>query len=170
MNIVLMRDSGDCEEAAGGTATGKTWEEMHRALGKKGIPNSLEDPLAGNPASFKRAIESLGFRCDEIGVEGLLSGRATAGRTIALVHNTESPVKALFQQHWVVYAGRTPDDRFLFYWGNLATPRVYSREKTVAMVMAGKLPQSVFEVIPVEKPAPWWKRILYWFGLKKKTP
>ena len=96
---VLMRSAGDCEESAGGTATGRTWEELHKALGKRGIPNSLEDPLTGNPVIFKRAIESLGFRCDEVGLSAVLHGRVTPGRVIVLVHSrTAAMIKYLHRQ------------------------------------------------------------------------
>lgn len=162
MSVVLMRGQTDCEEAAGGTATGRTWEELHAALGKKGIPNSLEDPIAGNPVNLKRAIESLGFRCDEVGLSAILHGKATPGKTICLIHGLSHPFLA---QHWVVWAGILSDGKHAFWWGDSAGTRALDPQLVADLITKGA-PNCVFTVVPVEKPRKWWQRILYWLGLR----
>lgn len=162
--VVLMRAETDCEEAACATATGRTWEELHKALGKKGMPNSIEDPVASSPVNVKRAVESLGFRCDEVGLDAILHGRATPGKTVVLVHNPESP---LMGQHWCVWQGIRSDGFHLFSWGGKLEYRAYSGARVAQFVTAGKLPQCVFTVVPVARPLPWYRRILYWLGLRR---
>jgi hypothetical protein len=182
MNVVLMKKGddgkflGDCEEASAGTACQVTWDEMHAALKKDGIPNDLEDPIAGNPAWFKAAIESLEsvrdgmvrrWRCDEIGLGAILKGKGTPGRVICLMHAPDSPV---LSQHWVVWNGIASDGKHLFFWGDSETPRRYSPNKVIEFVTKGDLPfapNCVFEVVPVDKKLPWYRRIFYWLGLKK---
>ncbi len=163
MTIVLQREISDCEEAACATATGRTWEELHKALGKKGMPNSLEDPLASNPANVKRAVESLGFRCDETPLADLLMGRAVPMKTVVLIHSQTSPT---LSQHWVCWGGIAQDGHHLLYFGDSETPRKYSGAGLARLVTAG-FPNCCFQCVPVARPAPWYRRILVWLGLRR---
>ena len=163
MTIVLQRAETDCEEAACATATGKTWEDLHRALGKKGMPNSIEDPVASNPVNVKRAVESLGFRCDELALADLLMGRATPMRVVVLVHSTTSPT---LSQHWICWGGIQSDGKHLLYWGDKIEPRTYTGAG-LARLVTGGFPNCAFQVVPVARPAPWYRRILAWLGLRR---
>lgn len=116
--LITMREERDCHNAAVATACGVTYEHASKALWHWNLPGLLESPIISNPLNVVRAIKSLGFSADDkITWAQLSSGELPPGKVIVLVHEPDSEIKGLLNQHWVVWFGLDKDGNHLLHWG-----------------------------------------------------
>jgi hypothetical protein len=110
--VVTMRESADCEEASLATAAGVSYEQAKRAIGKPPfLPESVNDPLFGNPENMKAAIRRLNRTPITRTQTDILTGNAAAGKTVVLLR------ASTLQQHWVCLESVTPT-HVSFHWGD----------------------------------------------------
>ncbi|MBF0406699.1 MAG: hypothetical protein HQM10_05055 [Candidatus Riflebacteria bacterium] len=142
MNVVLMKTKSDCEIAAIATACSVSYDRAKKAIAWKDLPGELENPIYGNPENLYLALIKLGFWKKNIVLSDLLSGKATPGKTIVLIHKPTNPIS---QQHWVVWAGKNDKGKHLFYWGDSEKPVTVS-EKSLSDYYCKGWPNCAFEV------------------------
>ena len=162
---VTMRRTSDCEVAAMATATGKTYEEVYRAEGRKELSSGLNDPIWGNPETLYLTLIKLGFWKRNITWSDLENQRAKPGKTIILIHDPTHPI---LTQHYVVLSGYYPGG-FQCYWGYPITPNHdpqnpvnVEREKMKDLFLKG-WPNCCFEVTTDTA----WLRFKRWLGIEK---
>lgn len=110
--VVTMRTTSDCEESALGTAANVSYDAAKRAVAKPPIlPESVTDPLFGNPFNMSEAIRRLGFHPITRTQTDILSGKAKAGKTVVLLR------ASTLQQHWVCLESVTAT-HVSFHWGD----------------------------------------------------
>lgn len=161
MNVVLMKGDSDCEISALATATGKTYDEVLKAEGRKELPFGLNDPVWGNPETLYLTLNRLGFWKRNVTLTMLQNQKAEVGKTVVLVHKPAAP---LTDQHWIVLAGYRPDG-YLFYWGTQEQPVFVPRQdfEGSSGLFRGGWPNCAFQVIRDTA----WMRFLRWLGIEK---
>jgi len=121
-HVVTMKIETDCEEASLATASGESYEAAKRAIGKTTmLPESVTDPLFGNPENMRNAIERLGYKPIRRTQTDILMGEATPGRTVVLL------VAGTLAQHWVVFSAIN-DTLIWFHWGD-GTQRAFTHKQ-----------------------------------------
>jgi hypothetical protein len=136
--IVTMRESRDCLVAAIAVACGISYEQAHRAVCHIDLPWFFESPLLSNPLNAVRAIRRLKLSPDDsITWEQIEAGSLPPMKLIVLIHDYSSPLKAITNQHWVVWGGVDPAGQHLIYWGNSQEPKRVSKQELKAFYKAG---------------------------------
>jgi hypothetical protein len=135
--LVTMRQLRDCHNAAVATACDVTYEQASKALWHWNLPGLLESPIISNPLNIMRGIKKLGYNAENATLTELLNGKLPAKKTIVLVHNDESAIKGILQQHWVVFMGIDSAEKYLFHWGYSQKLTAKTRQEVVDMVTSG---------------------------------
>jgi len=122
-----MKNPVECETAAIATVTQIDYDDVNKAIGRiESLPDSIENPIFGNPFSLYVALIRLGYWKKNITLNDLINGNAEPMKTIVLVK------KSLFEQHWVVYAGKE-NDNYKFFWGTIVDPVYLTKWKMVEL-------------------------------------
>jgi hypothetical protein len=133
------------------------WQHHHGTIG------DLREDLQDSPAAHKIAILKAGLRYIPRTCGDILAGRATANKTVVLVHpDARSPYVG---QHWCVLAGRTPVGYIRLHWGN-GTIREFS-PSDFAEIYARGAPCCAYEIVPGPAgKASWFNRAWDWLFKK----
>lgn len=144
--LVVMRCEGgrDCHCPIVANTTSKalnrcvTYEEASKALYHWNLPWLLESPILSNPLNVCRAIRKLGCKADDKAkITQLLRKELPEGRTICLMHNTDSFVAGVIGQHWVGLEKYNSDGTYSFHWGYKQELETFSEADVIKMLTSG---------------------------------
>jgi hypothetical protein len=129
------------------------WQHHH---GLGGLREDLQD----SPWHHFAAVAKLGQTWKIRTCRDLLTGAATVGKTLILLHpNARHPLLA---QHWVVYAGRdAKDGTVLVFWGDGMPAR---RVPDIEEWYSAGAPACAYEILPSggQTRLTWWQRFYVW--------